>query len=54
MALTGESAGHEVREQAVRGEYALVYLSPEGLEGAWDLLTRMKDTVGIVCFAVDE
>ncbi len=53
MALTGEASREEF-DKAVRGDYALVYLSPERLEGAQTLLQRIKDTVGIVCFAVDE
>ena len=53
VALSAE-ATREQTEKAVRGDYAVVYLTPEKAEGALGLLQRMYDNVGICAFAIDE
>lgn len=53
MALSAD-ATREQAEKAVRGDYAIVYLTPEKAEGALGLLQRMYDNAGICVFAIDE
>jgi len=50
----GSAATNDEVEGALRGDYALLYVTPERLEGWLDSLVTLHNNVGLAALAIDE